>query len=167
MATLSEKWKNLTKEIKSTIQYKIESISLDIAIQVFKQMEKLNLNRKQLAERLNVNKSYISQILKGKNNLTIETLVKLSEVLNMKPEIKFLQLTEDTSNETYFRQNIQDNNILSDTYKSEIEIPLAAQLTPNWYLFKDCSENVGRLSNASIATIDRINTDLQNKQFSI
>jgi len=88
MADLTNWWDTLTDEIEDTIEYKVESVSFNIAVQVYERMRELGLTQKELANKLNVSKSYISQILKGKSNMTIETMVKLSNVLDLTPSIK-------------------------------------------------------------------------------
>jgi hypothetical protein len=49
MSKTTDRWNKLTDEIINTIEYKIESASIDIALQVYKQMQNLNLNQSQLA----------------------------------------------------------------------------------------------------------------------
>lgn len=52
-----------------------------------------DLSQTKLAELLNVTPQYISKILKGHENLTLETIAKLSEALNVElisfPEYKY------------------------------------------------------------------------------
>jgi len=90
MTELRKKWEKFSEEIENTIEYKIESIAFDIAMQIYKQMEKLGINKKDLAEKLNVSKSYITQLLKGKSNMTIETLIKVAGALNLNLQIKLV-----------------------------------------------------------------------------
>ena len=90
MSDLRNKWEKFSKKIENTIEYKIESIAFDIAVQLYKQMEKLGINKKELAEKLGVSKSYITQLLKGKSNMTIETLIKVAEALNLNLQIKLV-----------------------------------------------------------------------------
>ena len=59
-------------------------------------MKKLGINKKELAEKLNVSKSYITQLLKGKSNMTIETLIKVAEALGMTLQIKLVEKTVNT-----------------------------------------------------------------------
>ena len=44
-------------------------------------MEQLKITQKQLAERMNCSQQYISKILKGKENLSLETLTKKENAL--------------------------------------------------------------------------------------
>lgn len=89
MAKLHERWESKTKELEKTVSYRTESIALDIALQVFDRLRDLNINRKQLADRLNVSRSYVSQILGGKPNLTLQSLVKVADALGAELTIEF------------------------------------------------------------------------------
>ena len=44
-------------------------------------MEQMKITQKQLAERMNCSQQYISKILKGKENLSLETLTKIENAL--------------------------------------------------------------------------------------
>ena len=90
MSNLKNRWEIISKEIEESIEYKIESISIDVAIQFYKQMKKLGINKKELAKRLGVSKSYVTQLLNGKSNMTIETLIKVAEALNLNLQIKLV-----------------------------------------------------------------------------
>lgn len=94
MAKMAEWYKELKTELEKTVEYKIESTTFKIAIQVYNRLKELGITQKELAERLNVSKSYVSQILKGKTNMTIETMIKLSDVLDLTPEINFIPKVE-------------------------------------------------------------------------
>ncbi len=46
-------------------------------------MEQMKISQKQLAERMNCSQQYISKILKGKENLSLETLTKIENALDI------------------------------------------------------------------------------------
>ena len=50
-------------------------------------MEKLNMTQKQLAELMGCSQQYVSKVLKGQENLSLETLSKIEDCL----EISILQ----------------------------------------------------------------------------
>jgi transcriptional regulator with XRE-family HTH domain len=143
MSKSTNRWNKLTDEINNTIEYKIESASIDIALQVYKQMQYLNINQSQLAYKLNVSKSYISQILKGKNNLTIETLIKLSEALNMKTEIKFSPIDDVVK---------KDSFILSDHLFDNIGI--SVPVGQSYILTAGIDSGIVSRSSKIISTVD-------------
>ncbi|MDR0834939.1 MAG: helix-turn-helix transcriptional regulator [Candidatus Symbiothrix sp.] len=62
-----------------------------IALKVLLALREQGINQKELAEKMQVSPQYISKLLKGNENLTLETLTKLEDILNLK-------LLADTTN---------------------------------------------------------------------
>ncbi len=54
-----------------------------IALTVQKRLEDLSLSQKELADRLSCSPQYVSKLLKGSENLTLDTISKLEESLDM------------------------------------------------------------------------------------
>ncbi|WP_346998641.1 helix-turn-helix domain-containing protein [Bacteroides cellulosilyticus] len=63
---------------KSWLRY-----SQKIAMQMLDKMKQLKITQKQLAEKMNCSQQYISKILKGKENLSLETLTKIENALDI------------------------------------------------------------------------------------
>lgn len=57
--------------------------SQQIAMMMLDKMEELHLTQKSLAERMGCSQQYVSKILKGKENLSIETLTKIENALQL------------------------------------------------------------------------------------
>lgn len=57
--------------------------SQQIAMMMLDRMEELGLTQKQLAERMGCSQQYISRILKGTENLSIETITKIENALEL------------------------------------------------------------------------------------
>lgn len=92
MTTNKEKFLALVSpEDSGTLQKNKERIknramlreSRQIAKKVLARLDELARTQKDLAEELGVSPQQVSKIVSGKENLTIETLVKLQEVLNI------------------------------------------------------------------------------------
>lgn len=70
-------------------------ISFAIAIVVGKYLKERNLSQKYLAAQLGYSPQYVSKILKGSENLTLETITKLEKVMGIKlievPELKWIE----------------------------------------------------------------------------
>ena len=47
-------------------------------------MDELGINQRMLAEKMNCTQQYISKVLKGKENLSLETLTKIEQALGVK-----------------------------------------------------------------------------------
>jgi antitoxin component HigA of HigAB toxin-antitoxin module len=57
--------------------------SQHIAMLMLDRMEELGLTQKALAEQMCVSQQYVSKILKGRENLTLDTLAKIEEHLHI------------------------------------------------------------------------------------
>jgi ribosome-binding protein aMBF1 (putative translation factor) len=58
--------------------------SFDIALAVSTALRKKKLTQRDLAERMGCSPQYISKVLKGSENLTLETICKMEKVLQIK-----------------------------------------------------------------------------------
>ena len=54
-----------------------------IALMVMNRLDELKLSQKELAEKMNCSPQYVSKLLKGSENLTLDTISKLEECLNL------------------------------------------------------------------------------------
>jgi transcriptional regulator with XRE-family HTH domain len=72
--------------LKDTQGYQVEELSLAFTESILLRMEELSLSGKDLADRMGSTKPYVSKLLKGKNNFTLETLVKLARALECRIE---------------------------------------------------------------------------------
>lgn len=54
-----------------------------IAMMMLDKMEDLNMTQKVLAERMGCSQQYVSKILKGHENLSIETMYKIEDALQL------------------------------------------------------------------------------------
>lgn len=76
--TLS-KWKEEAEYRRKNANWLIYSAM--IALQVKQRMTEMGVTQVMLAEKLGCTQQHISMLLKGKNNLTLETIAKLEEAL--------------------------------------------------------------------------------------
>lgn len=58
--------------------------SQQIAVKVLLRMKELQLTQKALAERMNCTQQYVSKILKGRENLSLDTMTKLEDALQIR-----------------------------------------------------------------------------------
>lgn len=57
--------------------------SQDIAMKMLDRMDELGLTQKSLAERMGCSQQYVSKVLKGTENLSIETIYKIERALDL------------------------------------------------------------------------------------
>ena len=75
------KWREeaeFRQENKSWLRY-----SQKIAMAMLNRMNELELTQTKLAERMGCSQQYVSKILRGKENLSLETLCKIEEALDL------------------------------------------------------------------------------------
>jgi len=75
-------------ELKQSGELYVEWAKIEIAQQIYSVMKRQNVTKADLARRLGKSRSYITQILQGDANLTIESLIKVSTALNCEFEFK-------------------------------------------------------------------------------
>lgn len=63
---------------KSWLRY-----SQHVAMMMLDKMEEIGLNQRGLAERLGCSQQYVSKILKGRENLSIENICKIEDALEL------------------------------------------------------------------------------------
>lgn len=61
--------------------YWIEDAKIAFAVEIERQMVRCRINKRQLAARLGTSPAYITKVLRGDANLTIESLVKLARAV--------------------------------------------------------------------------------------
>lgn len=62
---------------------------MDVTESICAILEQKNMDRKELARKMNKSKGYISQLLNGDRNMTLATLGEICHALDCKPSIKF------------------------------------------------------------------------------
>ncbi len=92
MDEVIEKLEKYQPEVPSTWKKKAEEriankpwlrYSQYVAMQMLNKMEEAGLNQKGLAEQMRCSQQYILKILKGQENLSIETICKIEKALNI------------------------------------------------------------------------------------
>lgn len=74
-------WKASAKD--DIEKYQWQKYSFGIAIKARRRMKEMGMTQKMLSERMGCTQQYISTLLKGKENLTLETIAKIERILNL------------------------------------------------------------------------------------
>ncbi len=74
--------RKITDSVRQTPDYAVELAKLEITEQIFERLEKLGLTRADLARRAGVSTPYVTKILRGYTNFTVESLVRLAAALD-------------------------------------------------------------------------------------
>ncbi len=74
--------------VSKKLTFAVQEIILDFTEQIAHQMRKLGINKIELSDRLKTSPAYVTKLLKGEYNFTLETMVKLSRALDSKIEVR-------------------------------------------------------------------------------
>lgn len=88
--TPSEWFERKLAASKDTPEYELEWLLLDIEEALHTSMEAQGITRSELAERLGTSRAYVTKLLDGQENMTLKTLVRVANALEMKVDAKFV-----------------------------------------------------------------------------
>lgn len=80
-SSIPSKWRERAEwrqQNKSWLRY-----SQRIAMKMLEKMDELNMTQKQLAEQMGCSQQYVSKVLKGQENLSLETMSKIEDCLHI------------------------------------------------------------------------------------
>lgn len=77
-------YKKAFEKAKKHAAYHEEGLRLDIAYRIIEAMATRKINRAQLAKKLDVSPPYITKLLRGHANLSLESLAKIAFALDVK-----------------------------------------------------------------------------------
>jgi len=83
------RYENFIDEWKDDPEFRAEEILFDLTEKIYEIMEKKGINRTELARRMGVDKSYVTRLLGGPPNITIETLTKIAIALETEVKVEF------------------------------------------------------------------------------
>lgn len=86
----------LIRDARSRDDYWIEDAILKFTIQLHDLMEERGISKTELARRLGVSQPYVTRVLKGGDNLTVGTMVKIARAVGASLQIS-LQESEAES----------------------------------------------------------------------
>ena len=87
---LIERFRRDAERARNTPEYELEWLLLDIHEALWAAMQARGVSRSELAERLGTSRAYITKLLEGQENMTLKTLVRVANALEMKVSTKFI-----------------------------------------------------------------------------
>jgi transcriptional regulator with XRE-family HTH domain len=117
-----------------------EGLMLDATEALCEMMAEAGLSRSVLAKKMNVSKAYITQLLSGSRNMTLQTLAMAAFLCGQKIKISHAPLEEQEQswtrkefNTEEFRKGLED---WWTQYEKEKEIPQKTGKIPSWKHYK-------------------------------
>jgi transcriptional regulator with XRE-family HTH domain len=123
---ISENWfLGKLEEIKDDPEYITDRILFEINEEICETLKRKNWTQKKFANELNVSEPYITKLLRGKPNLTIESLVKITLKLGLKlhidlfeKETSIIKIQDECKDFKLEKVKVEQNWI--ETYEGEI-----------------------------------------------
>lgn len=69
-----------------------KSVSLQFAETISKQLDRKGMSKADLASRIGTSRPYVTELLKGKSNITIETMFKICLSMEIMPSVDFVPI---------------------------------------------------------------------------
>lgn len=94
MNTIEERIESHQRTIRDSLAYKVFDLHVDLTEAMFDQLDALQLTQRGLAIRAGLKASYVNRILNNPGNLTLETVVKLAEALELDVKVLLKRKSE-------------------------------------------------------------------------
>jgi transcriptional regulator with XRE-family HTH domain len=110
--------------------------SQQVAIKVLVKLDNLGWSQKDLAAKMGISPQQVSKIVSGKENLTIETLIKLQDILNIPILASFYENQKNNFILTLERKTIkisEKNNQISNNYQTLKVLKTEKRTSPRAY----------------------------------
>lgn len=109
-----ERFAALFKQVEESPGYSLEGVKIEIAEQIYLAMEAQQVSQAELARRLGTSRAYVTKILQGNVNFTLQTLANLAQALecdwrfNLSPKhLKAARKRETSATATVHRRKLK------------------------------------------------------------
>ena len=82
MATYGAWFKSRLEQVKQTQAYRVQQLTLSFASTLANLMKERQVSKVQFAERVGTSPAYVTKVLRGDVNYTVETMVKLAAAVD-------------------------------------------------------------------------------------
>jgi|GEM_PF-743571 len=82
MSSNKKTFKQLFETARKRLAYDVEGVILEFTEEIVARMEAEGVSNAELAKRLNASPAYVTKVLRGSTNFTLETMVKIARALN-------------------------------------------------------------------------------------
>ncbi|VBB13110.1 helix-turn-helix domain-containing protein [Burkholderia stabilis] len=97
---INNRYKQAMERAKESPAFWTESALLNVARHILARMKELGINQASLAEKMGKKTPYISRLLSGRHNVTVETLSTAAHALGMKIDIRLEPIHEAKKSES-------------------------------------------------------------------
>lgn len=84
----------MVKELRQTEAYAQESARCEISEQICRKMKRRKVSRAEMARRLNTSRSYVTQLLQGNGNFTLDKMAEIAHALGCELRVQLVEKKE-------------------------------------------------------------------------
>src|SRR5262245_7538362 len=88
LQTSSKGFSDIFERLEKTEEYELDALKVELCEQIYLIMEQEDIARAELARRLKTSRAYITKLLQGSANFTLESLVKVARALECNVTVK-------------------------------------------------------------------------------
>jgi transcriptional regulator with XRE-family HTH domain len=88
--TVTERFADLLRRAESTDAYQIDRLKVEISERIYNAMKEQGVSNAELARRLGKSRAYVTKLLRGTTNFTLESLVRIGRALSCEVEFELL-----------------------------------------------------------------------------
>lgn len=92
---MSQKQSSILDKFRETLDYELANVEMDFTDSLEALMQRRGVNKSELARRIETSPAYITKILRGSTNFTLETMVKLARALDGELHVRVCAKEDD------------------------------------------------------------------------
>src|SRR5881296_213097 len=89
-AAVAERFASLFDRLERSESSEIDAAKLEISEQIYLAMERQGVSKADLARRLGKSRAYVTKVLQGRTNFTLESIVRITRALNCKLDFSLM-----------------------------------------------------------------------------
>lgn len=114
--TASERFAEMFRRFEHSEARQIEDAKVELSEQIYVEMKRQKVTNAELAKRLGTSSAYVTKILQGNANFTIESLIKIARALNCNLDVR---LASQRAKRT--RADVQDRQRFASRRASQLQ----------------------------------------------
>lgn len=87
--TVANRFANLFERFEQSENYHLDAAKVEISEQIYLAMEQQGVSKAELARRLGKSRAYVTKVLQGSTNFTLESLVRIARALDYQLDLQF------------------------------------------------------------------------------
>lgn len=88
--TVTERFEDLLQRAELSDAYQIDRLKVEISERIYNAMTQQDVSNAELARRLGKSRAYVTKLLRGTTNFTLESLVRISRALSCEVEFELI-----------------------------------------------------------------------------